>query len=289
MGEAAASPVELLLPVEQTTAVVFASPHSGTDYPADLLAASRLDLATLRRSEDSFVDRIFAGAPSFGAPLLRAHFARTYVDPNREPFELDPTMFEDELPHDANTASPRVAAGLGTIARVVANGEEIYARKLRVSEAMARIERCYRPYHAALAELVEGTRRRFGCCILIDCHSMPSVGGPMERDAGRERVDIVLGDRYARSCARSVVDRVERLFREQGYAVTRNTPYSGGFVTQHYGRPAEGLHALQIELNRALYMDETRILPTPGLAELTRRITAVMGQLVAMGPAVLAA
>src|SRR5882724_3723470 len=175
-GAAPFPPLEVHQPVRQTLPLVLSSPHSGEDYPADFIAASRLDRLALRPSEDSFVDELFAAAPTLGAPLIRALFPRAYVDPNREPWELDPTMFEDELPSYANTASPRVAAGLGTIARVVANGEEIYGGKLRFADAKARLESCYRPYHAALREAVSATHRRFGRCLLIDCHSMPSVG-----------------------------------------------------------------------------------------------------------------
>ncbi|MEX0696374.1 MAG: N-formylglutamate amidohydrolase [Dongiaceae bacterium] len=277
------APVDVRLPAEQTMPVVFASPHSGAAYPPEFLAASRLDPFALRKSEDSFVDEIFAAAPALGAPLLRALFPRAYIDPNREPFELDPAMFEDELPAYANTASPRVAAGLGTIARVVASGEEIYGGRLRFAEATARLERCYRPYHDALRRIVTATRRRFGYCLLVDCHSMPSVGGPMERDAGRERVDIVLGDCHASSCAPAVVDRVEGLLRDRGYAVARNAPYSGGFVTRHYGRPAEGVHALQIEINRALYMDEAAIRRAPGFAQVSEGMTALIRELGSVG------
>jgi N-formylglutamate amidohydrolase len=252
--------------------VVFSSPHSGADYPQEFVAQSRLGLPGLRRSEDCFVDELFAAAPRQGAPLIRALFPRAFVDPNREPFELDPGMFEDELPAYANTTSPRVAAGLGTIAKVVASGEDIYARPLRFAEAKRRIDDYYRPYHGALTETLAATRKRFGACLLIDCHSMPSIGGPMERDAGRMRVDFVLGDCHASSCAPFVIERVEQVLRGLGYAVARNTPYSGGFVTQHYGRPGDGLHALQIEINRALYMDEQRIQRSIGFAALAERL-----------------
>jgi N-formylglutamate amidohydrolase len=269
-------PYALRRPTQQSMAVVFASPHSGVDYPAEFLAAARLDPRSLRRSEDSFVDELFEAAPAAGAPLLSALFPRAFVDPNREAFELDPQMFEDELPPEANTESPRVAAGLGMIARVVASGEEIYGRKLRLAEALQRIERYYRPYHAMLAQLIAETKRRFGACVLVDCHSMPSVGGPLERDAGRERVDMVLGDCRGTSCAAHLTDRVEIALRQMGYAVARNNPYSGGFVTQHYGRPAEDVHAIQIEINRALYMDEAALSRGPGFAKLA----ADMGRLV---------
>jgi N-formylglutamate amidohydrolase len=277
------------LPVEQTMAVVFASPHSGADYPRDFLAASRLNLLTLRRAEDCFVDELFADAPIMGAPLLRARFPRAYIDPNREPYELDPAMFAEPLPAYANTTSPRVVAGLGTIARLVGNGEEIYAGKLNFAEVRGRLERCYRPYHKTLRDLVERTKRRFGFCVLIDCHSMPSVGAPMERDAGRERVDFVLGDRYANSCGRLIVERVEGTLRDLGYAVARNHPYSGGYVTEHYGRPAEGVHALQIEINRGLYMDELAIRRAPGFAGLRQRLSSLIAELTSIGDEVMAA
>ncbi len=286
---AAKAPVEVIMPSGQTVPAVFSSPHSGADYPSDFVARSRLDFATLRRSEDSFVDELFAAAPAHGAPLLRALFPRAFVDPNREPFELDPAMFEDALPSYANTASPRVAAGLGTIARVVANGEEIYAGPLRFAEAQHRIEQYYRPYHAALHEVLTATRARFGGCLLIDCHSMPSVGGPMERDAGRARVDFVLGDCHAGSCAPPVIDRAEAVLRDLGYNVARNTPYSGGFVTQHYGRPADGLHALQIEINRGLYMDEVAISRGPGFAVLAERLQVLIRALGDIGRTIISA
>ena len=279
---------DVVAPAKQTIPLVFASPHSGTSYPNDFVAASRLDSLALRRSEDSFVDEIFADTPNHGAPLIRAHFPRAYVDPNREPFELDPDMFDDELPAYVNTHSPRVSAGLGTIARVVANGEEIYRDKLNFEDAKARIERCYWPYHQALAHLIEGTRAQFGSCLLIDCHSMPSVGGPMDRDAGRRRVDFVLGDVFGTACASFVTDSVEGFLRERGYNVTRNLPYAGGFTTRHYGRPQSGVHALQIEINRSLYMDEGRFERRPyitvlseAMGELAERLGTVVGNALA--------
>lgn len=259
---------EVLAPNRQTCPLVLASPHSGADYPANFQAQARLDPLTLRKSEDSFVDEIFASAPGLGVPLLRANFPRAFVDPNREPYELDPGMFDEPLPAYANTASPRVAAGLGTIARVVANGEPIYGGKLPVSEALNRIERYYRPYHAALTALVDETLDRFGVCVLVDCHSMPSTGGPMERDHGRNRTDIVLGDCHGVSCAETVIGTAERVLSACGYVVTRNVPYAGGFTTRYYGQPHRGVHTLQIEINRGLYMDERRIERTEGLERL---------------------
>lgn len=276
---------DVLAPETQTLPLVFASPHSGRNYPPDFVAASRLDRVSLRRSEDGFVDEIFGAAPEMGAPLLRANFPRAYVDANREPFELDPRMFVDPLPAYANTRSPRVAAGLGTIARVVANGADIYRDKLAFSEALRRIRKYYWPYHAALRELLEETTARFGGAILIDCHSMPSIGGPMDRDAGHRRVDFVLGDCHGTACSAEVTATAERTLAEMGYHVTRNTPYSGGFVTRHYGRPENRVHALQIEVNRALYMDECRVSRGSGLTALARNMKALMDAVGRLDPA----
>ncbi|RMD64183.1 MAG: N-formylglutamate amidohydrolase [Alphaproteobacteria bacterium] len=273
---------EVITPQRQNLPLVFASPHSGAHYPLEFIAASQLDPLALRRSEDSFVDELFGWAPRLGAPLIRALFPRAMIDANREPYELDPGMFEDALPPYANTASPRVAAGLGTIARVVANGADIYRTKLRFAEALRRLRLYYWPYHRALGGLINQTRRQFGGCILIDCHSMPSVGGPMDRDNGHRRVDFVLGNCHGTSCAPVVIDTAERTLRALGYHVARNAPYAGGFVTRHYGRPIEGVHTLQIEINRALYMDEARIRRGPGMAGLAadlRSLIAALGRI----------
>ncbi|MFO0996558.1 MAG: N-formylglutamate amidohydrolase [Alphaproteobacteria bacterium] len=270
---------DVISPADQTAAVVVASPHSGRVYPPEFLAACRLDLKLLRKSEDSYVDELLGAAPRCGAPLLRARFPRAYVDPNREPFELDPAMFDDALPDYANTCSPRVTAGLGTIARFVANGEEIYRRKLGVAEALSRIDRLYRPYHEALEDLVASTLRRFGACLLVDGHSMPSVGGPMDRDAGRRRLDFVLGDCHGSSCAPEIVDLAQDFLEARGYHVTRNVPYAGGFTTRHYGRPDAGVHALQIEINRSLYMDEDSFERASGFGEVSRQLGELLSVL----------
>ncbi len=272
-------PIDVVAPARQSVPFVYASPHSGADYPPDFVAASPLDPIALRKSEDSFVDEIFGAAPAIGAPLLKALFPRAYCDPNREPYELDPAMFEDDLPPFANTTSLRVAGGLGVIARVVSNGHDIYPGKLPFAEAERRISACYRPYHSALSELLTGTLSRFGCAVLVDCHSMPSVGGPTDRDQGARRPDIVLGDRFGTACAAALTERAEQVLRDLGYRVTRNSPYAGGFSTLHYGCPANGVHALQIELNRALYMDESRISRLPGLARLAEDMAKLMAEL----------
>jgi N-formylglutamate amidohydrolase len=263
-------PYEARRPGAHTAALVFNSPHSGRAYPPSLLARSRLDAVAIRRSEDSFVDELFASVTEIGAPLLRAHFPRAYVDVNREPYELDPSMFVDPLPAHANTKSHRVSGGLGTIARVVGDGSEIYCEKLSVREAEWRIRTLYEPYHRVLRSLLDETRRRFGFAILVDCHSMPSVGGPADSDRGLSRPDIVLGDRFAMTAAPAIVDTAEATLRQLGYSVARNNPYAGGFITEHYGKPVRGIHALQIEINRQTYMDEIRVQRGPGFEQVAR-------------------
>ncbi len=248
-------PFEIVEPAEWRAPIIFNSPHSGSVYPAEFLNASRIDLAALRRSEDSFMDELIADLSDRGFPTVRVNFPRSYVDVNREPYELDPRMFAGRLPSFANTRSMRVAGGLGTIPRVVGDGQEIYRERLAVDDALARIEALYKPYHRALRRLINKAHQAFGTVIVVDCHSMPSVG--VSRDEPR-RPDMVIGDRYGTSCAALLPDTVEETLSRLGYSVGRNKPYAGGFITEHYGNPASGLHTIQIELNRAIYMDERR-------------------------------
>lgn len=262
--------------------LVFASPHSGAFYPPAFVASSPLDLATLRRSEDCYVDQLFAEAPGLGAPLVRALYPRAYLDVNREPYELDPDMFNDTLPAHANTTSVRVGAGLGTIPRIVATRREIYRAKLNFQEAEQRIETVYRPYHRALTGLIARAHARFGFCILIDCHSMPSTGLPVTSIGDGRTIDVVLGDRSGQSCAPRITDTAEGFLTQRHYRVTRNNPYAGGFTTQHYGNPASGVHVLQIEINRNLYMDEATLERRPGFAALQSDIRGLMSHLIAL-------
>ena len=271
-----AAPFVVHAPAEQVAPVVFASPHSGRAYPSDFLADSRLDPVSLRRSEDSFVDELFAAAPGLGAPLLTANFPRAWCDANREPWELDPAMFVDRLPSFCNTASGRVRAGFGTIARIVADGAPIYRRKLRFAEAENRIRTCWAPYHAALLQLIDDSRRRFGACLVIDCHSMPT-----ERTAGRPPVSFVLGDAHGASCAPQVIDHVEDWLRGRGHDARRNNPYAGGYVTRHYGHPDTGTHVLQIEISRSLYMVEASHLRRPAFAGFREELTSLTADLIA--------
>ncbi len=264
-------PYEVVEPEELSSPLVFSSPHSGRRYPDTFLASSRLDLSTLRRSEDAYVDELFIAAREIGAPLLRTHVPRAYLDLNREPFEFDPKLFEGPLPAFSNTRSLRVAAGLGTIPRVVADAREIYRERLSVSEGIRRVEAYYRPYHSALRALMERARSRFGLAVLIDCHSMPSASA---RD--KRRIDFVIGDRYGASAARPLVEGVEERLNVRGYHVQRNRPYAGGFITEHFGRPAMGWHALQIEVSRSLYMDEALICKKAAFNEVSSHLTEVI-------------
>jgi N-formylglutamate deformylase len=276
LPESGLAPYWLARPATHRVPLIFASPHSGRAYPADFVAAARLDPVALRRSEDGFVDELFAAAPAYGAPLLAATFPRVFCDVNREPWELDPTMFDGPLPAWVNTASPRVGAGLGTIARVVATGEAVYRHKLSFAEAEDRIRRHWQPYHAALAALIAETRAEFGTCLLIDCHSMPTH--PAQAAAPP---DFVLGDAHGTACAARATRLVEEAMLGMGYRVRRNDPYAGGYVTRHYGRPRDGVHALQIEIARPLYMDESRIERLPRMAALQADLTRLIATLAA--------
>jgi len=263
-------PFELAMPNQVLSPILFNSPHSGRVYPASFLAVSRLGPLALRRSEDAYVDELFAPVADLGMPLLKAHFPRAFVDVNREPYELDPEMFDGELPKAANTSSLRVAGGLGTIPRIVAEAAEIYEGPLPVAEAAKRIEALYRPYHHMIAQILHDLHLRFGMALLIDCHSMPS----RVRGQSRPRADFVLGDRFGTSCARHVTSVAEKSLRAMGYSVARNRPYAGGHITQVYGRPASGVHTLQIEINRSLYLDEKTIALSDRFENLRRDLTS---------------
>jgi N-formylglutamate amidohydrolase len=265
-------PFEIVAPAEWRAPVVFNSPHSGSVYPAEFLAASRIDLAALRRSEDSFMDEMIGNLGARGFGTVRVNFPRSYVDVNREPYELDPRMFAGRLPSFANTRSMRVAGGLGTIPRVVGDGQDIYRERIGVDDALKRIELLYKPYHRALRRLINDVHRTFGTTILVDCHSMPSVG--VSRDEP-PRPDVVIGDRYGTSCSPVLTDAVEETLRQLGYTTGRNKPYAGGFITEHYGNPASGLHTIQIELNRAIYMDERRRERGPRFAQVAADFAAL--------------
>ena len=280
-------PIEVAEPDALTAPVVFSSPHSGNQYPASFIASSKLDPKTLRKSEDALIDELFLPVVELGAPLLKANFPRAYLDVNREPYELDPSMFTETLPDYVNSTSLRVAGGLGTIPRVVSETEEIYAHRLTFSQAEDRIRDLYLPYHRCLSGLLDRTHSTFGVVLLVDCHSMPSAGFADDSLKLKSRPDIVLGDRYGSTCNPDSVYFLESAFRSTGYSVTRNKPYAGGHITQAYSKRSEGRHTVQIEINRALYMNEDSLEPHAGFITLRADLGKILGSLLASLPDIL--
>lgn len=270
----------LHLPGVPASCAVFNSPHSGRDYPRTLLARSRLTRLQLRSSEDAFVDELFAAAPQAGAPLLAARVPRACVDLNRAADELDPALIVGASRRSTNA---RIAAGLGVIPRVVAEGRVIIEGKLPISEAEHRLATYYRPYHARLLSLLESQRAMFGRTILFDCHSMPHDALSSAPTVWGRRPNIVLGDRFGAACERWVMDAATDVFRAAGFIVARNAPFAGGYITQHYGRPRDGIQALQIEIDRSLYMDEARVERAAGFEDTAARIGRVVTELARLG------
>ena len=275
-------PYRLFLPAQRSTSVLFASPHSGRDYPDSFVARSVLDTRVLRSSEDAFVDELFASAPAHGAALLAARYPRAYVDLNRDCDELDPALIRSLRRAAPN---PRITSGLGVIPRVVAGGRAIYAGRLSRDEAEDRLSQVWRPYHAALRALVDETRALFGEAVLIDCHSMPHEAIAGYAAPGRPCPEVVLGARFGASAGGAITERVEAAFADAGLRVARNTPFAGAFIAQQYGRPAQGCHVIQVEIDRALYMDERRIVRGSGFDAFRAVLEGVMGDLVAVGRA----
>lgn len=271
---------QLFRPARQETSVIFASPHSGRDYSPAFLAQTVLDGRAIRSSEDAFVDDLFGSAPTHGAPLLAARAPRAFIDFNRAPDELDPALIDGIIraPHN-----PRVLSGLGVIPRVVSGARAIYRGKLPMAEAEARIAGFWHPYHRALRELIEDTHIRFGEAVLIDCHSMPheAIDGPLRH--GQIKPDVVLGDRFGAAAAPEVMDRIEAAFTRAGLRVARNTPFAGAFVTQTYGRPSARRHVVQVEIDRALYLDEARIEPLPRFATFRRLMAGITAEIADIG------
>jgi N-formylglutamate amidohydrolase len=272
-------PIEIIRPKIQTIPFIFTSPHSGTNYTSEFIKASALDALYLRKSEDSFIDELYDHAPKSGAPLLRAVYPRAYIDLNREAYELDPTMFEDTLPEFVITASPRISAGLGTIPKIVSSGYEIYNTKLKFNDAKERINRYYFPYHTALKNLISNTKDKFSRCFLIDCHSMPSKGSKILNSQNNTSADIVIGNQYGKSCSNQLTDFIQNYFENEGLIVYRNDPYAGGFTTRHYGVPKFKVHAIQIEINRGLYMNESLFTRSTGFKKIKIIISNLINNL----------
>ena len=270
----------LIHPVRRTTSVVFASPHSGRDYPWSFIRRTNLNEHTVRSSEDAFVDQLFETAPQFGAPLLKAGAPRAFVDLNRSADELDPALIEGAERQGHN---PRVASGLGVVPRVVANGKAIYSGKITMAEAERRIETYWRPYHDALQAQLDQAHAMFDQAILIDCHSMPHEAMDSVARSGVRRPDVVLGDRFGAAADEEIVDQVETAFRNAGLTVTRNTPFAGAYITQHYGRPMRNRHAIQVEIDRALYMNEQLIRPNANFQAFRTLLQGVIAEIAKIG------
>jgi len=276
------SPVfDLFLPAAPLSCAVFSSPHSGADYLPAYLGTTALTLLHLRSSEDAFVDELFGDAPRFGAPLLAARVPRACVDLNRAPDDLDPALIAGAGRRPVN---PRIAAGLGVIPRVVAEGRPIHAGKLPLAEAQRRIASYYLPYHAQLRALLEDSRSRFGTAVLFDCHSMPHDALVSAPAVWGRRPDLILGDRFGASCDRWLIDAAHDIFSAAGFVVARNAPFAGGYITQTYGRPLAGIQALQIEIDRSLYMNEARLERRRDFAQVRARVARALEGLAALGP-----
>lgn len=273
-------PFTLVEPTVRTTGVVFASPHSGRDYPWAFLRRSVLGERAIRSSEDAFVDLLFADATFFGAPLLAATAPRAFIDLNRSADELDPALIEDVR---KATHNPRIASGFGVIPRVVANERSIYSGKLPLHEAQARLRDHWHPYHNRLQKLLDDTRAGFGEVILIDCHSMPHEAIDCIGTQGTPHPQIVLGDRFGAAALNHIVDRVEAAFAAAGLRVARNTPFAGAYTAQHYGRPSKGQHVIQVEIDRSLYMNERLIRPNGNFADFHALIRGVIGEIAEIG------
>lgn len=266
---------EVLRPKKQLVPFIFNCPHSGRDYPKRFLDQSGLDHLSIRQSEDAYVDELFESVPWLGAPLLRAHFPRAYLDVNREPYELDQSMFNEPLPDHVNKNSARVSAGLGTIAKNVSEARPIYHSKLPLADAITRIEGIYKPYHRTLQNLVADTIQHFGVAILIDCHSMPQLAAK----SGDMPPDIIIGDRYGSSCSPQLSQQMEMGLESLGFCTRRNRPYAGGFITRSYGRPSLAVHAVQLEISRGLYLNEVTLKKNSSFPKLQSSITAFVTNL----------
>ncbi len=264
-----------------TTSVVFASPHSGRYYPEFFRNMSALDERTLRSSEDAYVDKLIDAAPDLGAQSLLAVYPRAYVDLNRAATELDPAVLSGI--RRGTAANPRIASGLGVIPRVVANGRAIYNGKIKLADGYARLDRVWHPYHARLEAILTATQDRFGQAILLDCHSMPHEAIEAHRPLTGPRPDIVLGDRFGAAAEGTIIEVIEAAFRAAGLVVARNAPFAGAFIAQRYGKPAQGRHVIQIEIDRALYLDEELVAPGPEFANFKQVMSDVMAQVVKIG------
>ncbi len=263
------------MPTIWAAGVVFASPHSGSLYPPDLLKRSKLSAHQLRRNEDIYIERLFESVVEQGAPLLQALFPRAIVDVNRAETEL-PEHWSDLLQNGENPSStPRAAAGLGVVPTYLSENLPIYTRLPSENDVEQRLSQLYRPYHSALGTLLEDAKKRFGRALLVDCHSMPGFA-PM----GSRRPDIILGDRFGTSCHADTLAQFKHLFSQAGYSVGANYPYAGGYTTGHYGKPMDGIEAIQIEINRDLYVNPVTLMQKPGFAPLKENLRKITQEII---------
>lgn len=260
------------------TPLVLASPHSGRDYPPSFLAQTRLAAHQLRRAEDAYVDELLIDAAAAGAPLIAARYGRAFLDLNRAPRDLDQAMIAEPLPGGADL-SERAAAGLGVVPRIAAHGLDIYATRLRLTDVEERVSAVHAPYHAALGRLVANARATHGYAILLDCHSMPTLPS-----GARAPAQIILGDLHGKSAAPALVAAIETQLTAGGFRVARNEPYAGGYTTAAHADPAGGVHVVQIEIDRALYMDPGRLQRHDGFPSIRAALGRLAHALIAAAP-----
>lgn len=270
-------PVEVVFPDEWTLPVIFSSPHSGRYYPQSFIEQTNLDLLSLRQSEDFCVDKLIGDAPLYGAPLVKSRYPRAYCDPNRQAYELDPAMFDEKLPEHVTQCSPRISAGIGTIPKIVSAGKVIYSAPLTYQDAFERLMLCYFPYHNALKELIDAGVKKFGKILLIDCHSMP--GAPAQPQNASPLADFILGDRFGNACPLEYSTHIANKLKSFGYSVRYNSPYAGGFITQHYSSSYRNVSALQIEINRNLYMDQSTLTATDDMPQLKGHLSELLADI----------
>ena len=268
---------EIIVPEKVTSPLVISSPHSGNYYPPYFFKMTNLSINELRSSEDCYIDEIFSTSSKIGAPLIKAIYSRTYIDLNREPYELDPTMFEKTLPSYINDTSNRVLSGIGTIAKYSGNQKKIYKNKLDFNEIKNRINMVYYPYHQNLKKLINNAIDKFGFCLLLDCHSMPSVGLPLNYQ--QKKIDITLGDLNGASCSEIIIKNINYDFKSIGLNTTFNNPYAGGFITKNYGKPLDGVHVVQIEVNREIYVDELSFEKKPSFSNVKKMMNIMLENL----------
>ena len=262
-------------PSTLTSGVVFALPHSGRDYGVSFLNQSILDKISIRSSEDAFLDQLIDGIEKYGAPKIIANAPRAFIDLNRSTDELDPALISGIK---NNIRSPRISSGLGVIPRVVSHGKEIYRGKLSLEQAQSRIEYYWKPYHKDLSNLLKRAQSIYGQSLLIDMHSMPHEAVSTQ-SSFIKAPEIVVGDRFGMSSDPEFTNLIVSILKQHGFRVAKNTPFAGAFITKHHGKIKERTHAIQLEIDRSLYMDEERISPNSGFEKLKSQLFPALIQI----------